>query len=156
MVKNVFGVLNGLADAFIGNDKKRQSAKKALALLEIGIDTAVAISGAVKNAQTVGFPASIPVTLVTVASVLANIAKAKQLIGGGGADAGAPVGANVGVGGGATNVTAPRLTSTESPRTQLLQSEKEPLSVIVTANVIETDMTKSQKRVADIKDKATI
>ena len=157
--KNVLSSLSSIADIGLKDSKKNAAAKKAIGLAEIAIDTAIAIAHAVKNAQTLGFPASIPVTLTTVAMVLANIASAKKLIGGGGPDASAPTGASVGGGGASNGVvgsvnTAPRTQSQQQVLTQLSPEERG-INVTVNAKVLETDMTDSQKRVSDIKDKAT-
>lgn len=157
--KSVLSSLSSIADIGLKDSKKNAAAKKAIGLAEIAIDTAIAIAHAVKNAQTLGFPASIPVTLTTVAMVLANIASAKKLIGGGGPDASAPTGASVGGGGASNGVvgsvnTAPRTQSQQQVLTQLSPEERG-INVTVNAKVLETDMTDSQKRVSDIKDKAT-
>jgi hypothetical protein len=54
--------------------------QKVLAGVQIGIDTAVAISKGVASAQSVPFPANLAAIATTVAAVLANVARAKQLL----------------------------------------------------------------------------
>jgi hypothetical protein len=91
--------------------------------------------------------------------VLANIASAKKILGesSGGESAGVPStsGGGGGLGGGGNGVAPPRLTSTDSPRTQLTTQEKE-FNFNIKANVVETEMTDTQNRVKNINDKATI
>jgi hypothetical protein len=68
---------------------------KAFALAQIAIDTAKGISGAVAQAQAVPFPANIGAIAIGVSTVLANIARAKQILGESGNTASAPEAANV-------------------------------------------------------------
>jgi hypothetical protein len=68
---------------------------KAFALAQIAIDTAKGISGAVAQAQTVGFPANIGAIAIGVSTVLANIARAKQILGESGNTPSAPEAPNV-------------------------------------------------------------
>jgi len=159
IAKGTLTALNSFADVFIKDEKKRSGAKKAIALAQIAIDTAVAIAGAVKSAQTIPYPGNILAVVTGVGTVLANVASAKKLLGesSGGDAAGAPAssGGGGGLGGGGNGVAPPRLTSTDSPRTQLTTQEKE-FNFNIKANVVETEMTDTQNRVKNINDKATI
>ena len=67
---------------------------KAAAVSNILIDTALAISGAVKSAQTVGFPGNLVAITTGIATVMANIRTAKGIL----AKAGAGDGGDVSVG----------------------------------------------------------
>ncbi len=73
---NLFSTIAGLFE-------DNASLQKAAALFQIGVDTAVALAGAVRQAQTAGpFPANIAAIGIGVTAVLANIAKAKQILSG--------------------------------------------------------------------------
>jgi hypothetical protein len=78
---SIFGDAFGSLIEIMG-DKGREAAafQKALGLFQIGIDTAIAISGAVAQAQSVPFPGNLIAIATGVATVLANIARAKKLI----------------------------------------------------------------------------
>jgi hypothetical protein len=68
---------------------------KAFALAQIAIDTAKGISGAVAQAQSVPFPANLGAIAIGVSTVLANIARAKQILGESGNTPSAPEAPNV-------------------------------------------------------------
>ncbi len=70
-------------------------AGKAFAITQIGIDTAKGISGAVAQAQAVPFPANLGAIAIGVSTVLANIARAKQILGASGSTPSAPSQPNV-------------------------------------------------------------
>ena len=103
--------LNGILTA---EDQKRQNIQKAIALVEIGIDTAIAVSSL--NAESAKASAKVagilgPATPVFTAAyyaqgivrILANVAKAKQVLSGGKAS-----GAG---GGGAMGINAPAMSA---------------------------------------------
>jgi len=70
-----------MADVFVNDEIKREKIKKKLAVAQLAIDTARAISSGVANAAAAGpFPANIGAILATVAVVLANIAQAKKIL----------------------------------------------------------------------------
>lgn len=83
--------LNSLAQTFISNQEKLGKVQKGIALIEIGIDTAMAISSLNKEAATVSAqmagvlgPAT-PIFTASyyaqgIARILANVAKAKQIL----------------------------------------------------------------------------
>ena len=77
---DLLGSLSGLFSEF-GDDMGAFGAfSKALALVEIQINTAEAIAKAVAGAMDVGFPANIAAVAVGIATVTANMAKAKTLL----------------------------------------------------------------------------
>ena len=77
---DLLGSLSGLFGEF-GDDMGAFGAfSKALALVEIQINTAEAIAKAVAGAMDVGFPANIAAVAVGIATVTANMAKAKTLL----------------------------------------------------------------------------
>ena len=103
--------LNGILTA---EDQKRQNIQKAIALVEIGIDTAIAVSSL--NAESAKASAKVagilgPATPVFTAAyyaqgivrILANVAKAKQVLSGGKASGGG--------GGGAMGINAPAMSA---------------------------------------------
>ena len=103
--------LNGILTA---EDQKRQNIQKAIALVEIGIDTAIAVSSL--NAESAKASAKVagilgPATPVFTAAyyaqgivrILANVAKAKQVLSGGKASGGG--------GGGAMGINAPQMSA---------------------------------------------
>lgn len=158
--------LGSLTEIFIKNGKKQEAASKALAVAQLAIDTAKAISSTIANATqaaSAGGPAAPFLAAGYIASgiatVLANVSQAKKLLGGSGPDVGAAAGGSVGGSSAQSQVgdvvNAPRLRSTDGAVTQLSPEEKQ-FNVTVNAQVIETDMTDSQKRVSTLKDKAQI
>jgi hypothetical protein len=81
-------VLNSMADLFVNDEIKREKIKKKLAVAQLAIDTARAISAGVASAASLPFPSNIAAILSTVAVVLANIAQAKKLLSSSGASTG--------------------------------------------------------------------
>ena len=77
-------ILGGAADLFVKDEIKREKIKKKLAIAQLAIDTARAISGGIAAAAGIPFPGNLIAFLPTVATIIANMAKAKQLLGGGG------------------------------------------------------------------------
>jgi len=94
IASNGVSMLDSLSKLGLIKGKAAQTAQKALTLAQIGKDTASAISSLVKGSEATGSaagPAYLPVKVATFAAglvpILANIAKAKQLLssdGGGG------------------------------------------------------------------------
>lgn len=102
LLENYSSFANSIGDLFINNEKKRANFRKGQALVEIGIDTALAIASLTKNSEanplnaiTFG-GAGIAQWISGIVRIAANVAKAKQMLSGGGA----------GGGGGATSVPA--------------------------------------------------
>jgi hypothetical protein len=125
---------------------KAEKTKRKIALAEIAIDTARAIAGAVASGASVGFPANIPAIIAGVASVLANVATAANIIG-------EPL-PDVSSGGGSTSAgeiqetnTAPTINPVSEGSTLL----NEPTKVVVT----EQDITNAQTSVSVIEQEAT-
>lgn len=76
----MFGAMSDLLGEFAENSESLSAFSKALALVEIGFNTAKAISAGIASAQSVPFPANLAATAATVASVLANITQAKKIL----------------------------------------------------------------------------
>lgn len=81
-------VLSSAADLFVKDEVKRDKIKKKLAVAQLAIDTARAISSGIASASAVPFPGNIVAILSTVATVLANVAQAKKLLSSAGASGG--------------------------------------------------------------------
>lgn len=72
--------LSSIGDLFIQDQKKRSTFQKALALFQLGLDTAKAISAGVASASGVPFPGNLIAIATTVATVLANVVQAKNIL----------------------------------------------------------------------------
>ena len=72
--------LNDLLYIFGANQDELAGVAKTLTLFTIGLNTAKAITGAIAAAQDVPFPGNIAAVATGIATVLANVAQAKQLI----------------------------------------------------------------------------
>jgi hypothetical protein len=155
--QNLSNVIAGIEATGLAKTKAGQAALKALTLVQIGIDTALAFSTAVpmaikagKEAAAVAGPAA-PVVgpLATVASYLSsasmiakNIARAKQLLSSGGSSGGsAPSGGSGGGMGSAPTAPAFNVVGASSTN-QLAQTisnkEAQPIKAYVVANDVTT------------------
>ena len=131
------------------NDEKQ---KRALAVAEIAIQTAVGIAKAVAAGAGLVFPANIPAIIAGVGAVLSGVAGASKVLNAplpsfdsGGASGGDVAG---GLGGNASQ-NAPNLNPNENGSTVLNQ---EPTQVFV----VESDITNTQNAVNVIVEEATI
>lgn len=79
-VASVFGAASELVSSFCEQNEALAAFSKALALFEIGLNTAKAISAGIAAAQSVPFPGNLAAIATTVATVLSNIARATQLV----------------------------------------------------------------------------
>ena len=159
--------LNGLvslAELGIKNEKKLQQFRKTAALIQIGIDTAKAISSAVAAASATSVtPIDLAIKIASsIGIVLANIAKAKQLL------SASSSGSTPSLSTAATTTTT--TASTTSGGVTGMQAPQQVGQGIANANainnalnnpnmiravVVETDITDSQRRVRGIEDRAT-
>lgn len=159
--------LNGLvsiAEIGIKNEKKLEQFRKAAALVQIGIDTAKAISSAVAAAASTSIsPIDLALKVASsIGIVLANIAKAKQLLSASGGGGSTP---NL-----STNTARPPSPNNIPDGVNGLQAPQQVGQGIANANainnalnnpnmiravVVETDITDSQRRVRGIEDRAT-
>ena len=167
-------VVNGIAtlgNAFIKDQKKLEKFNKASALVQIGIDTAKAISALVAmsqsnplNAVTAG-TAGIAQFASGIVSILTNIAKAKQLL----SNPGASASGGGGGGGGDTGSTAGNTsTSSATPSISLFgqgnnansmssgTSTETNNGMVVTAIVSETQITNVQNKINKINKNAEL
>lgn len=121
---------------------KQTAAGKILALAQIGIDTAVAISGAVRQASKnplnlTGF-AFVADIAARIGAILANIAKAKQIL----------QGSNVSANNSAAQPAPLQASLPQSQRTLLDQGQLNQIGNAATrAFVVESDVTNNQERI---------
>ena len=122
---------------------------KAAALTNILLDTALAISGAVKAAQSVPFPGNLAAIGTGIAAVMTNLASAKNILkkagaDGGGGDVGAVAStpAMGGIGG-----TIPNISAITTPETDMTP---------VQAFVVETDISDAQALQDELEIQATL
>jgi hypothetical protein len=138
---SIFGSLSQLA-------KQNSAEQKALALASIAADTATALTGALSNSQSptpdniaTGGLAGIAKYLTIGATILSAAARAKQVLGAGGGTMGSMPSVPT------ANTTAPPAPdigrgTTEIPETRVY--------------VLEDDISRTQRRVANIRENATI
>ena len=147
---DVLGALGGLIEASGDNSKQAVAIQKTLAIAQIAIDTATAITGAIAQAQKTGpFPANIAAIATGVAAVIAGISSAVATLNT----------ANV-PGGSASAPTPPQITSAPAIQpvttntTELGGAEQAQLAPIQ-AYVVETEVTGNQNNVNQIESQAT-
>lgn len=155
-----FDSVNALGSLFISNQQKLEAFQKKAAGIQILIDTAKAIgstiAGAAKAAEA-GGPAA-PFLLVTyiasgLATVLTNIAKAKQLLSQAGASSSGTPSLSAATGGGAPTAPQPiQIQSTNLSDKNNGGKGAEPQRVYV----LESDITKTQGRVSVLEERAKI
>ena len=151
--------LTSLGQLFINDQQKLEKFNKASALVQIGIDTATAISKALSVSQSptpdnvaTGGLAGIAKYGVLVATILANAAKAKQILSGSGSSGAVSLG---GAGGGSGTPQLNPQTGRQGTNESFINQqtgEVEGFKVYVT----ETDITERQKRIAKIRGLAVI
>jgi hypothetical protein len=166
-------VVNGIAtlgNAFIKDQKKLEKFNKASALVQIGIDTAKAISSLVAmsqanplNAVTAG-TAGIAQFASGIVSILTNIAKAKQLL----SNPGASASGDTSGGGGGGGDTGNTSTTSATPSINLFGQGNNANSMssgtsvetnngmVVTAIVSETQITNVQNKINKINKNAEL
>ena len=76
----VTDAFSSMIDTFAEDNENLAAFAKTIALFNIGLSTAEALAKGVASAQAVGFPANIPAIATTIAAIMTNIAKAKQLV----------------------------------------------------------------------------
>jgi chemotaxis protein histidine kinase CheA len=160
---NLNNIIAGLEASGLAKTKSGQIISKAIALTQIGIDSAVAISKASTLANAEGVAAQLAFPLVpgigtiarvvsyasTAATVVGNIARAKQLLssGGGGGGGSAPSGGgSAPSGGGGAAPAAPAFNVVGASSTnQLAQTignqQQQPIKAYVVANDVTTQQS---------------
>ena len=148
-------MLSALGDIIAASgdeSKSAAAAQKVLAIAQIAIDTAVAVSGAIRQAQTVGYPANIAAIASGVASVLAAVGQATAILNKAkvpGPSATVPTVSTPT--GGAPSTSAVSTNTTQIADQTIQQAELAPIQ----AFVVETEITGSQGNVSQIQQQAT-
>lgn len=78
--QQMFDGMGSILEEFGANSAALGVFSKAMALADIGINTAKAISAGVASAQTVPFPGNIAAVITTIGSIMTNVATAKKLL----------------------------------------------------------------------------
>lgn len=166
---NLTNIISELEAAGIADTKAGQAISKAIALTQIGIDSAVAISKASTLANAEGVAAQLAFPLVpgigtiarivsyasTAASVIGNISRARQLLSSGGAGGGGAIGSAGGGGSAAPVAAAPTFNVVgTSGQNQIAQSLGN--QAPVKAYVVGSDVSTQQSLDRNIVKTATI
>ena len=154
----VFDGIAALGSIFIKDQKKLEKLNKASALVQIGIDTAKAISALIANSSAnpanavTGGLAGIAQYATGIVQILTNVAKAKAILSGGSASAG---GGGATASGGTTQTQTPVQSAT--PQVNLFGGANQFNNVggqqsvqggqVIKAVVSETEITNSQNRI---------
>ena len=146
---SVLGSLGQLIAASGNQSKEAVALQKTLAVAQIAIDTAKAITGAIAQAQSVPYPGNLVAIATGVAAVVAGIASAVTTLNSanvGGATAQPPQAPQV--------ATAPAIQQASAGTTELGGVEQAQLAPIQ-AYVVETEVTGNQNNVNQIESQAT-
>jgi len=144
----VLGSLGQLIAASGNQSKEAVALQKTLAVAQIAIDTAKAITGAIAQAQSVPYPGNLVAIATGVAAVVAGIASAVQTLNTanvGGGSAPPPAAPQV--------ATAPAIQQATAGTTELGGAEQAQLAPIQ-AYVVETEVTGNQNNVNQIESQA--
>lgn len=171
LTNDIFSGVSNIAGMMIKDQKKLEKFNKASALIQIGIDTAKAISSLVAasqanpfNAATAG-AAGVAQFATGIIQIATNIAKAKQILTSGGKpSAGGGGGASGGGGGGASASTAQVVPQAAQlfgqgntgNQFQAGGTSTESSEITVTAVVSETAMTSTQNKINRINKNAEL
>lgn len=129
---------------------------KALAVVQIGIDTAKGISSAVAAGAGIPFPGNIPAIITGVSAVLSGIVAAKAALSDTGVSAPSTPSPSfdTGTGGGTSAPLTPTSSNVGSTSTTISESGQVVAPMVVKAYVVESEMTQTQLHVKSIVDKA--
>ncbi len=76
----IAGGVTDLLESFAEDNEAFAAFAKAVALFQIGLDTASALTAGIKQAQSVPFPGNLAAIATTIATILSNVAKAKKYL----------------------------------------------------------------------------
>ena len=155
IMRDSYLVINNLGELAVGQQFKNTAVGKTLALTQIAIDTAMAISSLTKNSQAnpanavTGGISGIAQFASGMVQITGNMLKAKSILNGGG---------NVSTGGGGASGSAMGGggMSSQPPRLDTFQSNRNSMNANQRVYVLEKDITDSQGRVARIRHNATL
>jgi hypothetical protein len=158
--QQVFDTVTALGNLAFKDQKKHQEFDRKVAAVKLAIDTAKAISGAVAQAQSVPFPGNLAAIATGVATVIANIAKAKQLLSSAG-ETGLPdvSGGGSGGGGNTGNFSQPLLGTGVSNNSTLLNQNgtvNNPTPPPQKVYIVQSEITEAGKTENSILNKAKI
>jgi hypothetical protein len=153
IAQSTFDGLNSLGQIFIKDQKKMEKFQKATALVQIGIDTAKAISSLVAasnanpaNAVTFG-AAGVSQFLTGIAGILANIAKAKQILSSSSSGGGSVSGGSGGGGSSTPNqVTTPNFNLVGQSNASSLGLQTAPLQAYVVSGEVTSQQALDRNR----------
>jgi hypothetical protein len=156
LAQSTLNGLSNLAGLLTNNQKKQATINKAVAAGQLAIDEAKAIGGVVAGASEAaaatgpGAPFALPLFIAQgIVAITAPLLAAKKAL----SQSSSAINVAASGAGGSSGVQ-PQFNSAASPVTNLTK-QQQPLEVTVNANVVETDMTRSQKRVNDIQKRAS-
>jgi hypothetical protein len=139
-----------LTNSEIKRLQRQQKIEKAVAIAQIAIDTAKAISGAVAVGATTGpFPANIPAILLGIAAVLSGVAQANKIINAPAVDVSS---GGISDSGGLNDDIIKENTP---PNTDQFNTGSTQINPPTKVYVLEQDITDTQGMVAKIKQQAT-
>jgi hypothetical protein len=151
MAQSLGSVLGSIGSMISQQSKEGVIAAKVLAVAQIAIDTAVAITGAIAQAQSVPYPGNLVAIATGVAAVVAGIASAVTTLNSanipGGGSAVAPSASSI-------TTSAPSFNPVTTNTTELGNTQAAELAPIQ-AFVVETAITGSQNNVGQIEGQAT-
>lgn len=129
---------------------------KALAVVQIGIDTAKGISSAVAAGAGIPFPGNIPAIITGVSAVLSGIVAAKAALSDTGVSAPSTPSPSfdTSAGGGTSAPLTPTSSSVGNTSTTISESGQVVAPMVVKAYVVESEMTQTQLHIKSIEDKA--
>ena len=154
VAQSLGSVLGSIGSMISQQSKEGVIAAKVLAVAQIAIDTAVAITGAIAQAQSVPYPGNLVAIATGVAAVVAGIASAVTTLNTSnvpGGSASAPPNASAAIAGA---TSAPSFNPVTTNTTELGGTEQAELAPIQ-AFVVETQITGSQENVNQIEGQAT-
>lgn len=170
LTNDIFGGVSNIAGMMIKDQKKLEKFNKASALIQIGIDTAKAISSLVAasqanpfNAATAG-AAGVAQFATGIIQIATNIAKAKQILTSGGTPSAGGGGGGASGGGGSATSTAQVVPQAAQlfgqgntgNQFQAGGTSTESQEITVTAVVSETAMTSTQNKINRINKNAEL
>lgn len=175
LAQDVVNIISSLGAIFIKDQKKLEKLNKATALVQIGVDTAVALSKALAVTQSAsadnvatGGLAGVAKYISISAMILANAAKAKAILRGSGSSGGGGGG-----GGGTTTSSAsasstpaqPQATTSAIPQVNLFgganqfntaQNQGNAQGMVIRAVVSETEITAKQGQINKFEQLSTL
>lgn len=160
--QNLANGLTALGQLITNNSKKQQEFAKAAAIVQLGVDTAKAISSTIAGATeaaAAGGPAApfLMVAYITsgIATVLSSMATAKKALSSAGASAPSDPSSAIGGSAAASSPIKFNTTDNKTDLSALNKAQDQVSSPSIKVHVVESDISLSQKRVNVLEQKAT-